>query len=444
MKAGTFVSAVAICALVAGAAPAAAQVNILSAATVTLDEGAPSARALALGGAFIGLADDASTMLTNPAGMRLLGRREVVAEFRQRQLDTVFPLRGRRFGSATGQGVDTINGIVTDTHRATAPMLPALGAVAFPSSRWAIGFFWHEQGHVNFEIRSRSEGLFATESDGTVIRLASQVQISRLTRDSFGGALSISATPTLSIGVGLFLTKIDFTGSTAEIEPPSTFAPAEFPEGIVTGAQSSANYRMDGFLPGATVGVSWSPTAYLHVGFAHRRGVRGEMTTDTFVSGTGLSLLDRRQTFSFAMPDRTGGGVAVRLGHGRVALDVVHVRYANLSDNFVDVLAPITGTSQASFYRHPNGLELRAGGEYVVVVGRASLAARAGWWRDPRHAPVYEGPDLREASRFPLQDDPVRHVSAGAGVLVGHWEFDVGFEVSRINRLLSLGFVARF
>ncbi len=66
----------------------------------------PSARSLALGGAFVGLADDATAALVNPAGLIELTLSEVSIEGRYRSFSHPFLTSGRLSGPPTGMGED--------------------------------------------------------------------------------------------------------------------------------------------------------------------------------------------------------------------------------------------------------------------------------------------------------------------------------------------------
>src|SRR3954470_14512763 len=59
----------------------------------------PGARSLAMGSAFVAVADDATTAFTNPAGLTLSIRPEISAEIRFRQLDTPYLSSGRLSGT---------------------------------------------------------------------------------------------------------------------------------------------------------------------------------------------------------------------------------------------------------------------------------------------------------------------------------------------------------
>src|SRR6186997_2247616 len=58
----------------------------------------PGAKSLAVGGAFVGIADDATAGFANPAGLRELNRSEWSVELRGRRLDSPFLERGRLSG----------------------------------------------------------------------------------------------------------------------------------------------------------------------------------------------------------------------------------------------------------------------------------------------------------------------------------------------------------
>src|SRR5918993_4264343 len=91
-----------------------AQVNVEAMQGVQFDFLAPGARSLAMGGAFVAVADDATAALSNPAGLSSLTRREVSIEGRFRQFKVPFVLGGRLSGTPTGTGIDTTAGPIFD------------------------------------------------------------------------------------------------------------------------------------------------------------------------------------------------------------------------------------------------------------------------------------------------------------------------------------------
>ena len=76
--------------LVAGR-PGFAQSNIEANAGIQFDFSNPGARSRAMGGAFLGLADDATAALANPAGLTQLAASEISVEGRLSEFTTVLP-----------------------------------------------------------------------------------------------------------------------------------------------------------------------------------------------------------------------------------------------------------------------------------------------------------------------------------------------------------------
>src|SRR6266550_1023289 len=86
-------SILAFCALIA--LPTLAQnTDIESLAGLQFNFGNPGARSLGMGGAFIGLADDASAAEANPAGLTILRKPEFSIEGRNYQEQQVFSTSG--------------------------------------------------------------------------------------------------------------------------------------------------------------------------------------------------------------------------------------------------------------------------------------------------------------------------------------------------------------
>src|SRR5258705_13713234 len=88
-----FVFAAAVCTLIA--LPLAAQnTDIESLSGLQFNFGNPGARSLGMGGAFLGLADDASAAEANPAGLTILRKPESTLEWRNYQEQQVFTTSG--------------------------------------------------------------------------------------------------------------------------------------------------------------------------------------------------------------------------------------------------------------------------------------------------------------------------------------------------------------
>src|SRR5690349_21664411 len=71
----------------------------------------PGARSRGIAGAFVAIADDATSVYSNPGGLMNLFRPEVSLEMRHWRLTSKVVNAGHAFGPARNIGVDTINGI---------------------------------------------------------------------------------------------------------------------------------------------------------------------------------------------------------------------------------------------------------------------------------------------------------------------------------------------
>src|SRR5947209_11379462 len=122
----------AIC--VAVTVPLAAQnTDIESLAGLQFNFGNPGARSLGMGGAFLGLADDASAAEANPAGLTILRKPEITLEGRNYQEQQVF----------------TTSGTFPDLHRTSFShysqrMDATFASIVYPTKHFTIGAYYHE------------------------------------------------------------------------------------------------------------------------------------------------------------------------------------------------------------------------------------------------------------------------------------------------------------
>ena len=120
----------------------------------------PGARSLALAGAFIGLADDATAATTNPAGLQRLGRPEVSIEGRGWKFITDFVKGGRLSGTVTGTGIDTTAGpLFADTSERVTGI--SFLSFVYPHGRWSIAGYRQEASRLKGS--ATTEGAFFTD-----------------------------------------------------------------------------------------------------------------------------------------------------------------------------------------------------------------------------------------------------------------------------------------
>src|SRR6478609_999238 len=128
-----FLLPVVLCAL--AAAPLAAQnTDIEALSGLQFNFGNPGARSLGMGGAFIGLADDASAAEANPAGLTILRKPEISIE-------------GRNY---LEQQIMTTTGVFPDLTRTafthySERVEPTFASIVYPLPKnFVIGVYFHE------------------------------------------------------------------------------------------------------------------------------------------------------------------------------------------------------------------------------------------------------------------------------------------------------------
>src|SRR5438477_3737096 len=103
----------------------------------------PGARSRGLAGAFVAIADDATSVYSNPAGLTGLFRPEVSLEMRHWRLTSRVVDEGHAFVPATNIGLDTIDGIRDRAFEANFEGV-SFFSFAYPRERWAIVVFSHQ------------------------------------------------------------------------------------------------------------------------------------------------------------------------------------------------------------------------------------------------------------------------------------------------------------
>lgn len=413
----------------------------------------PGARSLALGGAFLGLADDATAAYANPAGLAQLPRPEVSVEGRGWDFTSRFVDRGHQPATGvTGIGVDTIDGLQLGERRdRTAGVSFASYVHSGRRGAWAV--YRHQL--ADFEASLVSHGPFAgpRELTGRAVPARSHLQ---LDIESWGAAVAYRPGAQLSVGLALSWQRFHLSSLTERYDRRDRtgdplvdgltggfFGPADFLPENVLNVQTLDGTDED--LTGS-VGVLWRPATAWSVGAVYRRGgdfgfraqfvqgPRGEApgTVEASVGGAGV----------FHAPDSFGAGVAWRPRDELVvALDWDRVGYSALADDIVNVLLAARGEEHA--FSIADADELHLGAEYQAVRWHVPVAFRVGLWHDPDHRLRYEGRNAVLRARFAPGDDQL-HLCGGLGVVLGRAQVDVAFDASDLVDTVSLSTVARF
>jgi long-chain fatty acid transport protein len=435
----------------------------------------PGARSLAMGGAFLALADDATAAYTNPAGLTNLtvGGSEVTVELRQWSYTNIFPDRGHIAGAPSGIGIDTVGGLQDGTADSRTEGLSFLSVGYVVPGGWTLAVYRHQL--ASFEARATAQGFLQGEGNDVFRVFPSRSRLN-LEIANYGLAagyrlLTSEKRGSLSVGLGLSYYQSEMFSSTERFsrlnrdeageerhrQPGGFFGPADFLGDNLNNTILQEGQDSDW---GFNLGLLWRSGGKeaWRLGAAYRRGP-SLASHARFIFGPAAERADpRNKNGSEAagvggeavlhVPDVYGVGVAWSPARGklRLTLDADRVEYSRLLDGLTNVLLQAQTTFRRSEYRIPDADELHLGVEYVFFVLESKLVgtARFGAWQEPDHALDYVGSNPIFIARFRPGEDQV-HVASGLGFVIGeNFQLDVAYDHSDRDRVLSVALVKFF
>jgi long-subunit fatty acid transport protein len=385
----------------------------------------PGARALGMGGAFIGLADDASAAYANPAGLTQLVSPEVSAEIRSVRTDT----RWLDGGSLQYNGFNT-SGLNYSSQNDTTSSLRSFSFV-YPGEKFSFAVYRYEL--VNYDSEFQSAGETYATADGSVTGTIFAYDVNTsIDVETYGVALGYKATDKLSFGVGLNYYLLDISSTTDRFTL----------DGIPVNRE--ANLNGDG-KAGITLGARYAFNEKLSAGFSYRHAP--ELRYDALLTQPGSSTNGVLVRTDLDIPDVIGLGLSFRPSDAWVInFDVNRVYYSQLTDNITTVFDEDPNLELVPL-KLDDGTEIHLGAEYTFATAHP-FSLRAGIWRDPAHELVYRGspPDIAinaatfSAGRYGDQT----HYSVGAGMAFSKFQIDLGADFSETNDTFSMSGVFRF
>lgn len=438
--------------VVAAASLASAQSNDEVQAGVQFDFSTPGARSLAIGGAFVAAADDATAAYSNPAGLAQLIAPEVSAEVRAWSFTSRFTERGHAPpDELTGIGVDTVRGL-RDGEREDGTEALSFLSYTHAGGRWAVGLYRHQL--AAFEASLASEGPFVGPRSDTSRLFPAR---SRLSLSIAGAGVAAGVRVGDRLYLGANVARYDFSLDSRT----DRFFRAEPTGDPVGDALTGNHYGPADFLPANlanvqtlrgedeglafTLGLLWRIDGRWSVGSVYRKGPEFGFRA-TFVDGPkGERPGEVDPTLggagSFHVPDAWGLGVAFRATDSvLIALEWDRVEYSDMSDDLVNLLRAARG--ELDGFRIDDADQLRLGVEYQALRLRRPISVRLGAWHDPDHKLRYTGTSDPLRARFRSGADQL-HFAAGAGVVLGRAQIDLAVDLSPAVDTVSVSSVVR-
>ncbi len=250
----------------------------------------PGARSNAMGGAFIGVADDATAAFANPAGLTILTRAESSIEFKSSvHTSQLYLENGERYQfDHTAFGTSFI-------------------AYAAPRGKSAIALYRHELVNLSEKV----EKISYTPNISTRL-VDSELDIKAVT---YGAGFAARIADPLSLGFSVGFTTMDYyyLSSYTVATNRSSFGT----NSRVNSTASAENY---------TASILYSPADFLNIGAVYCYGPEFE-TTYTDASGNGVKNVVN-------VPDMYGAGISLRIGSSlTLACDLNRVMYTDLADD---------------------------------------------------------------------------------------------------------------
>lgn len=336
----------------------------------------PGARANGMGGAFIGLADDATAAYTNPAGLTVLTQPEISAEY--------------KYGDYTNLVIDQMG----ETEYDDAVYDVSFLSFVYPQDNVTVALYRHK--FLDMESK-----FLWHENDVSEVHINEvDVNIDAIT---LGAGLGLKLTDTFSLGLAVGFDTTNYRAFNTPIQN------SDYKE-TVNDSDAQTHY---------TASMLWNPFGEFNLGLVYREGpeymTRKLRYTDEAVPGDFVEEFDLENTLK--VPDIYGLGLSYRFGGGfTCAFDVNYIEYSDLLDGLV-LLDGGGGGPQAHELEVDDVCEVHVGLEYILDINDMPLAVRCGYFFKPDHRIIYDGP-ITEWRNILKEGDDDNIYSLGLGAVV--------------------------
>lgn len=315
----------AVCSVaIAATPPAAAQNTNDINSGIQFDFSQPGARGHAIGGAFVAVADAATAVYGNPAGLVAFSRPELSGELRRWGWTSPVVTRGHAFGSPSRHGTDTVAGISMAEFSAHS-VAPSFLSFVYPAGKFSVGAF--TRALTRYRMRRQPEGAFFNCSGGSrgpggqmpycepraaaddIDRLNPAQQSIDLDITAAGAAFGYRLSDALSVGFGVQAARfeMDAINRVFSIDDADKFAPPDFRESnvglISTQTGTDYSWALNG-------GILWKPLPAWAIGASYQGGPEFTFHTTSATVRDGV-FVDIPEN-PFKVPDQGAVGIAFR------------------------------------------------------------------------------------------------------------------------------------
>lgn len=400
----------------------------------------PGAKSMAMAGAFVAVADDATASFANPAGLTFLAAPEVSIELRGGRTVSPFLAGGRLSGAVTHEGIDTIAGpSFLDSVDKSLGISYASFVYPHSSNRWVIAGYRHEL--MNSEQSMRYDGAFGQVPGDTASQRDLPLDGTRdLTITGYGAAGAYKVTRDLSIGGALVIYDFDLDAEFKRYFLDDFFAPVNR-EVTIDELRNYGTQIGSGLSVAPVVGVTYDHGG-TRFGAVYRHGASFDFDIESFAIPP--------KTYAFRVPHTFSAGLSRRLSpQWLVSGEVTYLSYSRLTEEFIT--SQVLGVEE-DFQIH-SGTEVHGAVQYAWRRGQGPpIRLRAGAWYDPDHSVKYEPvsppatPQIAVAREVPeaaLSRGSNRvHVSGGIGwTVTPRLEFNAGVDVAERSTQVSTSLI---
>jgi long-chain fatty acid transport protein len=411
----------------------------------------PGARSMGMGGAFLGLADDATAAYTNPAGLTQLVTPEVSVEARHTNYSIPFINSGNASTSPfNGSGLHSAD---ADSSQNNLSFL----SVVYPHERWSFAFYRDELVRYNASFASGING--EPVDNGTTGILFPVAANANLKIVDYGFTAAWKASDAVSLGAGLSYYDFDINTVINRLTFPNAYP------GIATGTALSEQTQSGsdndvGVNLGARIvfNEQWSAGLVYRRGpsFQYEAGNAALINIQSNSDGTFTALPIASpvadpdlKNVRFKVPDEYGAGFSWHPTESLILnADADYIEYSQLTRGIQSLFgAAATSVSRLSI---PNGTELHLGGEYTFIQMTHPFSLRAGVWHDPRHSIQFNGDPGSDNLAIPLAvlfaggKGSQTHGALGFGWAFTKFEIDGAADFSDLSDTYSISAVYHF